>query len=86
MKNRIIKCVMVLAAGFLAPQIAQAQGFVNLDFENADLSAYGAGSVSVANAIPGWSSTSDCPVFTPHRLEMQLEKHSVFVGDEVTSL
>jgi hypothetical protein len=56
MKNRIIKWVMFLAAAFLTPHIGNAQGFVNLDFENADLSAYGAGSVPVANAIPGWTA------------------------------
>ena len=36
---------------------ALAQGFVNLDFESADLSAYGAGpaQVPIADAIPGWT-------------------------------
>lgn len=35
-----------------------AQGFVNLDFEAANLSAYGAGPavVPITNAIPGWTA------------------------------
>jgi PEP-CTERM motif len=56
MKNRIIKWVMVLAAASLVSQTGKTQGFVNLDFENADLSAYGAGPVPTASAIPGWTA------------------------------
>ncbi len=33
-----------------------AQGFVNLDFENANLSGDSAGSVPATNAIPGWTA------------------------------
>ena len=33
-----------------------SQGFVNLDFEGADLSGYGAGPVPTASAIPGWTA------------------------------
>jgi hypothetical protein len=33
-----------------------AQGFVNPDFESANLSGYGAGSVPATNAIPGWTA------------------------------
>ncbi len=33
-----------------------AQGFVNLDFESANLSGYTAGSVPASNAIPGWTA------------------------------
>jgi hypothetical protein len=32
------------------------QGFVNLDFEDANLSGYSAGSVPAADAIPGWTA------------------------------
>jgi hypothetical protein len=35
---------------------AFSQGFVNLDFESANLSGYGAGSVPATNAIPGWTA------------------------------
>jgi hypothetical protein len=35
---------------------ASGQGFVNLDFEGANLSDYGAGSVPAADAIPGWTA------------------------------
>ena len=41
--------IMGLSHGF-------SQGFVNLDFEGADLSGYGAGSVPAAQAIPGWTA------------------------------
>ena len=33
-----------------------AQGFVNLDFESANLSGYSAGSVPATDAIPGWTA------------------------------
>ncbi len=41
-----------------ADQLGLSQGFVNLNFEAANLSAYGAGPavVPVTNAIPGWSA------------------------------
>ncbi len=32
------------------------QGFVNMDFESANLSGYSAGSVPTSNAIPGWTA------------------------------
>ena len=35
---------------------AFSQGFVNLDFENANLSGYSPGSVPASNAIPGWTA------------------------------
>jgi hypothetical protein len=35
---------------------AFAQGFVNLDFESANLSGYSAGSVPATDAIPGWTA------------------------------
>lgn len=34
----------------------RAQGFVNLDFEAANLSGYGTGSVPASDAIPGWTA------------------------------
>jgi hypothetical protein len=33
-----------------------AQGFVNLDFESANVSGYSAGSVPASDAIPGWTA------------------------------
>ena len=36
---------------------AFAQGFVNLDFENANLSGYGPGLVPASDAIPGWTAS-----------------------------
>jgi hypothetical protein len=33
-----------------------AQGFINLNFETANLSGYNAGSVPATNAIPGWTA------------------------------
>lgn len=52
MQNNAIKLVILLA-GIGG---AFAQGFVNLDFESANLSGYGAGSVPATNAIPGWTA------------------------------
>jgi hypothetical protein len=34
----------------------QAQGFVNLDFEDANLSGYAAGPVPTSDAVPGWTA------------------------------
>jgi hypothetical protein len=45
----VVVLIMGLSPGF-------SQGFVNLDFDGADLSGYGAGPVPVANAIPGWTA------------------------------
>lgn len=36
-----------------------SQGFINLDFESANLSAYGAGFVPAPDAIPGWTAYID---------------------------
>jgi len=52
MTKRTIISVLILAGTFGA----FAQGFVNLDFESANLSGYGAGSVPTASAIPGWTA------------------------------
>ncbi len=51
MKNIITSVVIV----FLSIRIGFSQGFVNLDFEQANLSGYGSGSVPATNAFPGWS-------------------------------
>jgi hypothetical protein len=40
----------------LATHTVLAQGFLNLDFESANLSGYSAGSVPATNAIPGWTA------------------------------
>jgi hypothetical protein len=55
MKTLPIACVFVSSLFVL--QNLSGQGFVNLDFNSAQLSAYGAGPASVpaSNAIPGWT-------------------------------
>ena len=52
MKKHIL-ILMVILAGI---GNAFAQGFVNLDFESANLSGYSAGSVPASDAIPGWTA------------------------------
>jgi hypothetical protein len=52
MKKYIIILILILI-GWCD---AFAQGFVNTDFESANLSGYGAGSVPATNAIPGWTA------------------------------
>jgi hypothetical protein len=50
------KCLFLLALILIRMNNASAQGFVNLDFESANLSGYSAGSVPAADAIPGWTA------------------------------
>src|ERR1035438_10076026 len=57
MKKSIIVCVIIFAVLIkLAVLTAFAQGFVNLDFESANLSGFSAGLVPATNAIPGWTA------------------------------
>ena len=53
MKAKI--AILVLLTGI---RLCHSQGFVNLDFEAADVSAYGSGPafVPITNALPGWVS------------------------------
>jgi hypothetical protein len=53
---KTIELIIVVLATSL--RIGSSQGFVNLDFELADLSAYGTGPaiVPAASAIPGWTA------------------------------
>jgi hypothetical protein len=52
-----VKCLITTLVSVLLDTINLiAQGFVNLDFENASLSGYTSGSVPSANAIPGWTA------------------------------
>ena len=46
--------ILVLLTGI---RLCHSQGFVNLDFEAADVSAYGSGPafVPITNALPGWT-------------------------------
>ena len=54
---KIIKSVAVILSIFCIVFLTQAQGFVNLNFESAQLSAYGAGGlVPATNAIPNWTA------------------------------
>lgn len=39
--------------------LARGQGFVNLDFESANLSGYSPGSVPATDAIPGWTTLTN---------------------------
>ena len=56
MKLLRIACFVAVSIAFL--RNVSGQGFVNLDFEAANLSAYGAGPAAVpaTNAIPGWTA------------------------------
>ncbi len=55
MKRYIVILSLILIRGYAA----LAQQFVNLDFENANLSGYSAGSVPAIDAIPGWTAYLD---------------------------
>src|SRR5689334_6349274 len=46
-------CLMVLCH---LPQAAFGQGFVNLDFESANVSGFSTGNVPITNALPGWNA------------------------------
>jgi hypothetical protein len=50
--------IKILFALVVLSRSAQAQGFVNLDFESANVSGYSPGdsSVPIANAFPGWTA------------------------------
>jgi hypothetical protein len=52
MKRNIILLVLI----FIGIQSAFTQGFINLDFESANLSGYNAGLVPAGDAIPGWTA------------------------------
>lgn len=56
MSKLIIKGFIILVIRLTVPQIVDAQGFANLDFEQANLSSYGEGSVPASDAIPGWTA------------------------------
>jgi hypothetical protein len=57
MKITVCGGIIVLAVALLAPQIVQAQGFVNLDFEHPILPLSPIfDTVPTANAIPGWAA------------------------------
>lgn len=53
---KIISIISPLAALFALVERAHPQGFLNLDFQEANLSTYGTGGgfVPATNAIPGW--------------------------------
>jgi hypothetical protein len=48
----------VFITSVILPQVELAQGFINLNFESANLSAYGAGPaiIPTTNGIPGWTA------------------------------
>ena len=48
--------MLILVLILIGRQDACAQGFVNLDFEDANLSGYSAGPVPAVDAIPGWTA------------------------------
>jgi hypothetical protein len=54
--KQIINGILLTSFVVLLGQNGAAQGFVNLDFEDANVSAYGAGSIPAINGIPGWSA------------------------------
>ena len=49
---------VLLAVLAMVCHLGHAQGFVNLDFESANLSGYSFGSVPASAAIPGWTAYS----------------------------
>lgn len=49
------KLFLVLVIALLR-QNSESQGFINLDFESANVSGYSTGSVPAANAFPGWTA------------------------------
>lgn len=53
---KITKYQVLIVLYMILCHAVQAQGFVNLDFEAANLSGYGAGPVPTSNAIPGWAA------------------------------
>jgi hypothetical protein len=57
MKTKMLSLIILS----LGTRLAGAQGFVDLNFESANLSAYGAGPaiVPASNAIPGWTATGN---------------------------
>ena len=56
MKATIVKKLLA-AIAFAVPQCCQPQGFLDLDFESANVSAYSSGdAVPVTNAFPDWSA------------------------------
>ena len=59
MQMRCAVRILILAAGLLLPLLTFAQGFVNLDFESANLSSYSPGPVPTVDAIPGWTALRD---------------------------
>jgi hypothetical protein len=51
----INKIILVVFIQFLSHS-AHAQGFINLNFESANVSGFSTGSVPAANAFPGWTA------------------------------
>lgn len=51
-----VKYKILFMLSLALPNAGYAQGFVNLDFESADLSGFGAGPVPSGDAIPGWTA------------------------------
>jgi hypothetical protein len=57
----LIICICLTLASFTS----YAQGFVNLNFESANLNGYSPGAINVPtnNAIPGWTASFPSPVY-----------------------
>ena len=65
-KGEVVRCgrLKLTFAVLLATFHGYAQSFTNLDFELANLSGYSAGSVPVADALPGWTASLGGTVLT----------------------
>lgn len=51
---KIINCILFVATLCSAPSL-HSQGFVNLNFESAQVSGYPSGEIPIGQALPGWS-------------------------------
>jgi len=85
MKNKIIVCALLL----IGMNLGFSQGFINLNFESADVSGYSSGtfnSIPMSQAFPGWngafiSSTSTNGVSTASYNVLPLSTAAISIGD-----
>jgi hypothetical protein len=59
-----MKIKIILVTAILMFTRAFSQGFVNLDFESANLTGYSPGNtIPTANAFPGWVVSAECILY-----------------------
>jgi hypothetical protein len=74
---KFVSVIFTVVALLLENQPGFAQGFVNLDFESANLTGLPTGSVPAANAFPGWTVNAQYIIYD----DVSLSGNSISIMD-----